>query len=64
MSDIKVNRSSDEIETHLNQTLAQMMEHQKNGNYVEAENLRVTSEQLKKDLETRRVYEMETRHAQ
>lgn len=34
----------------LNQTLAQMFEHQKNGNYVDAEALRITSEQLKKDL--------------
>lgn len=33
-----------------------MHENQKNGNYVEAENLRVSSEQLKKDLEARRVY--------
>ena len=64
MSEMKVNRSADEIETHLNQTQAQMMEHQKNGNYIEAENLRVTAEQLKKDLETRRVYEMEMRQNQ
>lgn len=48
----------------LNQTLAQMIENQKNGQYVEAENLRITSEQLKKDLEARRVYEMEQRHNQ
>ena len=36
MSDVKVTRSADELETLLNQTTAQMMEHQKNGNYVEA----------------------------
>ena len=41
-----------------------MYEHQKNGNYVDAENLRVASDQLKKDLEARRVYEMELRHNQ
>ncbi len=48
----------------LNQTLAQMYEHQKTGDYIEAEKLRLMSEQLKKDLETRRVYEMEQRHNQ
>jgi hypothetical protein len=41
-----------------------MHEHQKNANYVEAENSRLAGEQLKKDLEARRVYEMEVRHAQ
>ncbi len=56
MSEIKINRSADEIETLLNQTLSQMQEHQRNGNYVEAENYRLTSEQLRKDLEARRVY--------
>lgn len=34
MSDIRINRSADEIETSLNQILAQMHEHQKNGSYV------------------------------
>lgn len=41
-----------------------MHEHQKNGNYVEAEAQRLASEQLRRDLEARRVYEMEQRHAQ
>ena len=41
-----------------------MHEHQRNGNYVEAENHRLTSEQLKRDLEARRIYEMEQRHNQ
>ena len=50
MSEVRINRSADEIETALNQTLAQMHEHQKNGNYVEAENQRLASELLKKDL--------------
>lgn len=64
MSEVKINRSADEIETALNQTLSLMHEHQKNGNYVEAENHRLASEQLKRDLEARRIYEMEQRHAQ
>lgn len=64
MSEVRINRSADEIETALNQTLAQMHEHQKNGNYVEAETQRLASEQLRRDLEARRVYEMEQRHAQ
>lgn len=41
-----------------------MQEHQKNGNYVEAETQRLNSEQLKKDLEARRIYEMEQKHGQ
>lgn len=41
-----------------------MAEHQKTGNYIEAEKLRVMSEQLKKDLEARRIYEMEQKHHQ
>ena len=64
MSEFKNTRSSEELEAMLNQTLAQMMENQKGGQYVEAENLRVMSEQLKRDLEARRVYEMEQRHNQ
>lgn len=40
-----------------------MFEHQKNGRYAEAEELRVNSEQLRRDLEARRVYEMEQQHA-
>jgi len=36
MSDIKQNRTADELESLLNHTLAQMQEHQKNANYVEA----------------------------
>ncbi len=64
MSEFKNSRSSEELEAMLNQTLAQMMENQKGGQYVEAENLRVMSEQLKRDLEARRVYEMEQRHNQ
>ena len=50
MSEVRLNRFADEIETALNQTLAQMHENQKNGNYVEAENHRLASEQLKKEL--------------
>jgi hypothetical protein len=34
MSEVKTNRSADELETALNQTLSRMHEHQKNGNYV------------------------------
>lgn len=56
MSEVRINRSADEIETALNHTLSQMHEHQKNGNYVEAETQRLTSEQLRRDLEARRVY--------
>jgi hypothetical protein len=43
MSEIKISRSADELETMLNQTLTNMQEHQKNGNYVEAENHRLTA---------------------
>ena len=34
MSEFRVSKSADELDTLLNQTLAQMYEHQKNGNYV------------------------------
>ena len=64
MSDIKVNRSADEIQTHLERTLSTMLECQKNGLYVEAENHRVLSEQLKKDLQARRIYQMQEKHNQ
>ena len=41
-----------------------MEEAQKNGNYVEAENCRTTVEQLKKDFETRKLYELNVKHKQ
>lgn len=61
MSDHRVSRTADEIETILESTLAQMNDHQKKGNYIDAENCRLLSEQLKKDLENRRLHEMEQR---
>jgi len=48
MSVIKSNRSADEIESHLERTVASMLECQKNSSYVEAETHRALSEQLKK----------------
>lgn len=39
-----------------------MAQNEKNGNYIEAEKNRLSSEELKRDLELRRVYEMEVRH--
>lgn len=35
---------------------------QRTGNYVEAENCRVSVEQLKKDFETRKLYELNMKH--
>ena len=62
MSSIKNGRSADQIETDLNRTIQKMLELQDKGEYVEAEDLRVKSEQLKKQYEKRRLYEMELRH--
>jgi hypothetical protein len=41
-----------------------MEEHQRNGNYVDAETCRVTVEQLKKDFESRKLYELDQKHKQ
>ena len=41
-----------------------MEESQRNGNYVEAENCRATVEQLKKDFEARKLYELNMKHKQ
>ena len=39
-----------------------MLSLQDKGEYVEAEDLRIRSEELKKQYEKRRLYEMELRH--
>lgn len=41
-----------------------MEDHQRNGNYVEAETCRVNVEQLKKDYESRKLYELQQKHKQ
>ena len=41
-----------------------MEEFQRNGNYVEAENCRINVEQLKKDYQARKLYELNMKHKQ
>lgn len=56
--------TAEEIEAQLEVKTRQMEDHQRNGNYVDAESCRLTVEQLKKDFEARKLYQLEQKHKQ
>ena len=60
----KVDMTAEEIEAQIERKNSDMTEGQRNGNYVEAENCRVAIEQLKKDYEVRRLYELNEKQKQ
>lgn len=62
MSASKISASAEEIEAQLELKINEMENYQKNGNYVDAETCRITVEQLKKDFEARKLYELEQKH--
>ena len=55
-------QTADFIENVMKSILEQQLTHEKNGNYKEAETCRLQFEENRKNLEKRRLYEMETRH--
>lgn len=55
-------QSADFIENLMKSILEQQLNHEKNGNYKEAETCRLQFEESRKNLEKRRLYEMEARH--
>lgn len=62
MSASKNNMSAEEIEANLERKVREMEDSQHNGNYVEAQNCRVMVEQLKKDFQARKLYELNAKH--
>jgi len=62
MSSSKISHTAEEIEAMLETKTREMVDFQQNSNYVEAEKARVAIEQLKKDFEARKLYELEQKH--
>ena len=58
MSSVKNGMTAEEIDAELERTTLEMEEKQLNGEYIHAEHCRLRAEQLKRDYEVRRLYEL------